>query len=87
MATEGTFVLADIGGYTSFVTAVGIEHAKDEYPDVGAFDYAYGDLEPVRRQTEERQRFFLRPETPVLWSARRSRRRCWGESCGRWQGG
>src|SRR6266571_6449850 len=29
MATEGTFVLADIGGYTSFLTGVGIEHAKE----------------------------------------------------------
>ena len=25
---HGTFVLADIGGYTSFLTDVGIEHAK-----------------------------------------------------------
>lgn len=29
MATEGTFVLADIGGYTAFLTEVGIEHAKE----------------------------------------------------------
>src|SRR2546426_4965335 len=29
MASEGTFVLADIGGYTSFLTGVGIEHAKE----------------------------------------------------------
>ena len=29
MATEGTFVLADIGGYTSFLTDVGIEHGKE----------------------------------------------------------
>jgi Protein of unknown function (DUF2652) len=29
MATEGTFVLADIGGYTRFLTGVGIEHAKE----------------------------------------------------------
>jgi hypothetical protein len=29
MATEGTFVLADIGGYTTFLTGVGIEHAKE----------------------------------------------------------
>ena len=29
MASEGTFVLADIGGYTSFLTDVGIEHAKE----------------------------------------------------------
>ena len=29
MATDGTFVLADIGGYTSFLTGVGIEHAKE----------------------------------------------------------
>jgi hypothetical protein len=29
MATEGTFVLADIGGYTSFLTGVGIQHAKE----------------------------------------------------------
>ncbi len=29
MATEGTFVLADIGGYTKFLTGVGIEHAKE----------------------------------------------------------
>src|ERR1700730_6399604 len=29
MATEGTFVLADIGGYTRFLNGVGIEHAKE----------------------------------------------------------
>jgi len=29
VATEGTFVLADIGGYTSFLSGVGIEHAKE----------------------------------------------------------
>lgn len=29
MATEGTFVLADIGGYTKFLTGVGIQHAKE----------------------------------------------------------
>src|SRR5438309_2153170 len=29
MATEGTFVLADIGGYTKFLTGVGIKHAKE----------------------------------------------------------
>lgn len=29
MASEGTFVLADIGGYTTFLTEVGIEHAKE----------------------------------------------------------
>src|SRR2546426_923012 len=29
VATEGTFVLADIGGYTSFLQGVGIEHAKE----------------------------------------------------------
>lgn len=29
MATEGTFVLADIGGYTKFLTGVGIEHGKE----------------------------------------------------------
>jgi hypothetical protein len=29
MAAEGTFVLADIGGYTTFLTGVGIEHAKE----------------------------------------------------------
>jgi hypothetical protein len=29
MATEGTFVLADIGGYTKFLTGVGIEHARE----------------------------------------------------------
>ena len=29
MATEGTFVLADIGGYTKFLTGVGITHAKE----------------------------------------------------------
>jgi hypothetical protein len=29
MTTQGTFVLADIGGYTSFLTDVGIEHAKE----------------------------------------------------------
>src|SRR5438876_413959 len=29
MATEGTFVLADIGGYTGFLTGVGIEHGKE----------------------------------------------------------
>jgi len=28
MATEGTFILADIGGYTGFLTGVGIEHGK-----------------------------------------------------------
>src|SRR2546426_5063327 len=29
MATAGTFVLADIGGYTGFLTGVGIEHGKE----------------------------------------------------------
>ena len=29
MASQGTFVLADLGGYTSFLTGVGIEHAKE----------------------------------------------------------
>jgi hypothetical protein len=29
MASEGTFVLADIGGYTAFLTGVGIEHGKE----------------------------------------------------------
>ncbi|TMB67694.1 MAG: DUF2652 domain-containing protein [Chloroflexi bacterium] len=29
MASDGTFVLADIGGYTGFLTGVGIEHAKE----------------------------------------------------------
>lgn len=29
MASEGTFVLADIGGYTSFLTGVGIQHGKE----------------------------------------------------------
>ena len=29
MAAEGTFVLADIGGYTTFLTVVGLEHAKE----------------------------------------------------------
>ncbi|MEO8456388.1 MAG: DUF2652 domain-containing protein [Chloroflexota bacterium] len=29
LAAEGTFVLADIGGYTKFLTGVGIEHAKE----------------------------------------------------------
>ncbi len=29
LASEGTFVLADIGGYTQFLTGVGIEHAKE----------------------------------------------------------
>jgi hypothetical protein len=29
VATQGTFVLADIGGYTSFLNDVGIEHAKE----------------------------------------------------------
>ena len=28
MATEGTFVLADVSGYTSFLSGVGLEHAK-----------------------------------------------------------
>jgi hypothetical protein len=28
MATEGTFILADISGYTSFLSGVGLEHAK-----------------------------------------------------------
>jgi hypothetical protein len=32
MATEGTFVLADIGGYTTFLTGVGIEHATEITP-------------------------------------------------------
>ena len=27
--TNGTFVLADIGGYTHFLSDVGIEHAKE----------------------------------------------------------
>ena len=34
MATEGTFVLADIGGYTQFLTGVGIEHAKEITSDL-----------------------------------------------------
>jgi hypothetical protein len=29
MAAEGTFVLADIGGYTKFLSGVGIEHGKE----------------------------------------------------------
>ncbi len=29
MATDGTFVLADIGGYTQFLTGVGIEHGRE----------------------------------------------------------
>ena len=29
MAAEGTFILADIGGYTEFLTGVGIEHGKE----------------------------------------------------------
>ncbi|MGH9204751.1 MAG: DUF2652 domain-containing protein, partial [Vicinamibacterales bacterium] len=29
MLSEGTFVLADIGGYTQFLTGVGIEHANE----------------------------------------------------------
>jgi len=29
MAVEGTFVLADIGGYTQFLSGVGLEHAKE----------------------------------------------------------
>ena len=29
MTSEGTFVLADIGGYTTFLSEVGIEHAKE----------------------------------------------------------
>jgi hypothetical protein len=29
MATQGTFILADIGGYTGFLTGVGIEHGKE----------------------------------------------------------
>ncbi|HUF54194.1 MAG TPA: DUF2652 domain-containing protein [Dehalococcoidia bacterium] len=29
MATEGTFLLADIGGYTSFLSDVGIQHGKE----------------------------------------------------------
>jgi hypothetical protein len=29
MPSEGTFVLADIGGYTTFLTGVGIEHARE----------------------------------------------------------
>src|SRR5712692_9981166 len=29
MASEGTFILADIGGYTQFLTGVGIEHGKE----------------------------------------------------------
>jgi hypothetical protein len=29
VATEGTFVLADIGGYTSFLSGVGLQHAKE----------------------------------------------------------
>jgi hypothetical protein len=32
MATEGTFILADIGGYTQFLTGVGIEHGKKSRP-------------------------------------------------------
>jgi len=27
--TNGTFLLADIGGYTTFLSEVGIEHAKE----------------------------------------------------------
>jgi len=34
MATEGTFVLADIGGYTRFLTGVGIEHGKEITEDL-----------------------------------------------------
>jgi uncharacterized protein YndB with AHSA1/START domain len=34
MATEGTFVLADIGGYTKFLTGVGIEHGKEITEDL-----------------------------------------------------
>jgi hypothetical protein len=29
MATKGTFILADIGGYTTFLTGVGIAHGKE----------------------------------------------------------
>jgi len=34
MATKGTFVLADIGGYTSFLSDVGIEHGKEITEDL-----------------------------------------------------
>jgi uncharacterized protein YndB with AHSA1/START domain len=34
MASEGTFVLADIGGYTSFLNDVGIEHGKEITEDL-----------------------------------------------------
>ena len=34
MATEGTFVLADIGGYTSFLNGVAIEHGKEITEDL-----------------------------------------------------
>jgi len=34
MATEGTFLLADIGGYTSFLRGVGIEHGKEITEDL-----------------------------------------------------
>lgn len=34
MASEGTFVLADIGGYTQFLTGVGMEHAKEITSDL-----------------------------------------------------
>jgi uncharacterized protein YndB with AHSA1/START domain len=34
MATDGTFVLADIGGYTSFLNDLGIEHGKEITEDL-----------------------------------------------------
>ncbi len=34
MATEGTFILTDIGGYTSFLSGVGIEHGKEITEDL-----------------------------------------------------
>ena len=34
MATKGTFVLADIGGYTSFLNGVAIEHGKEITEDL-----------------------------------------------------
>ena len=29
MATEGTFILADIGGYTQLLSGVAVEHGKE----------------------------------------------------------
>lgn len=34
MATEGTFILADIGGYTAFLNGVAIEHGKEITEDL-----------------------------------------------------